>query len=65
MGTLSWPEILIIALVVVLLFGARRIPEIGRGIGEGIRSFRSALKGDDGNGNTKQSGGGSGGGERS
>jgi sec-independent protein translocase protein TatA len=64
MGTLSWPEILIIALVVVLLFGARRIPEIGKGIGEGIRSFRSALKGDDGSGNTKESGGGSGGAER-
>lgn len=64
MGTLSWPEILIIALVVVLLFGARRIPEIGRGLGEGIRSFRSALKGDDGGGNTKGSGGGPGGGER-
>lgn len=61
MGSLSWPEILIIALVVVLLFGARRIPEIGRGIGEGIRSFRAAIKGDDGTGGTKESGGDSGG----
>ncbi len=61
MGSLSWPEILIIALVVVLLFGARRIPEIGRGIGEGIRSFRAAIKGDDANSGTKESGGGSGG----
>lgn len=64
MGSLSWPEILIIALVVVLLFGARRIPEIGRGIGEGIRSFRAAIKGDDGNGGTKDAGGGSAGGNR-
>lgn len=47
MGSLGWPEILLIALVVVLLFGARRLPEIGKGLGEGIRSFRSAMKGED------------------
>ncbi len=47
MGTIGWPEILLIAVIVVLLFGARRLPEIGKGLGEGIRSFRSAMKGDD------------------
>jgi len=43
---LSFSELLIILAIVVLLFGARRIPEVARGLGEGIRGFRSALKGD-------------------
>ena len=47
MGSLGWPEILLIALLVLLLFGARKLPEVGRGLGEGIRSFRTALKGSD------------------
>ena len=47
MGTLGWPEILLIALVIILLFGARKLPEIGRGLGEGIRSFKTAMRGDD------------------
>jgi len=46
-GTLGITEILLILCIVVLLFGARRIPEVARGLGEGIRSFRSAMKGDD------------------
>jgi sec-independent protein translocase protein TatA len=41
----AW-EIVLILLIVVFLFGARRIPEIARGLGEGIRGFRSSLKGD-------------------
>jgi sec-independent protein translocase protein TatA len=45
MGSLGWPEILLIALVVILLFGARKLPEIGKGLGEGIKSFRSAMRG--------------------
>lgn len=47
MGSLGWGEILVIALIVILLFGARRIPEIGKGLGEGIRSFKSAMRGDE------------------
>jgi sec-independent protein translocase protein TatA len=42
----AW-EIILILLIVVFLFGARRIPEIARGLGEGIRGFRTSLKGDD------------------
>ena len=41
-GSLGLPEILLILLIVVFLFGARRIPEIARGLGEGIRGFRTA-----------------------
>jgi sec-independent protein translocase protein TatA len=62
MGSLGWPEILLIALVIVLLFGARKLPEIGRGLGDGIRSFRSAMRGDDdqGKGGPKGDSGGAG-----
>jgi len=44
LGPLSGTELLIILLIVVLLFGARRIPELARGLGEGIRNFRSSMK---------------------
>ncbi|MBP7149041.1 MAG: twin-arginine translocase TatA/TatE family subunit [Acidobacteria bacterium] len=44
---IGFPEILILLLIVVLIFGARRLPELGRGLGEGIRGFRSAMKGDE------------------
>ena len=36
------PEILIIAVVILLLFGAKRIPELARGLGQGIKEFRQA-----------------------
>jgi sec-independent protein translocase protein TatA len=39
-------ELLIILAICVLLFGARRLPEIGSGIGEAIRNFKSGLSGD-------------------
>ena len=42
----AWEIILILA-IVVFLFGARRIPEIARGLGQGIRGFRTSLRGDD------------------
>ncbi len=47
MGGLGWPEMLIIILIVVVLFGARRIPEVAKGLGEGIRSFKTGLHGDE------------------
>jgi sec-independent protein translocase protein TatA len=43
-GTIGWQEILLIFLVVLLLFGARRLPEVGKAFGKGIREFRSAIK---------------------
>ncbi len=44
LGPLSGWELLVILLIVVLLFGSRRIPELARGLGEGIRNFRSSVK---------------------
>lgn len=45
MGELSVYHWLVVGLVVILLFGGRKIPELMRGIGEGIRSFREEVKG--------------------
>ncbi len=41
---LGAPELIVIALLVVLLFGAAKIPELGKGIGEGIANFKRGLK---------------------
>ena len=40
-------ELLVILGIAVLLFGGKKIPEVAKGIGEGIRNFKTALKGDD------------------
>jgi sec-independent protein translocase protein TatA len=47
MPSLGVPELIIIFLIIVLLFGASRLPQIGRGLGEGIRNFRKGVKTDD------------------
>lgn len=41
---LGGPEIFIIVLVVLLLFGAKKIPELARGMGKGIKEFKDATK---------------------
>ena len=38
------PELLIVLAIIVLIFGASRLPELGRGIGKGIRNFKDATK---------------------
>ncbi|HET6345966.1 MAG TPA: twin-arginine translocase TatA/TatE family subunit, partial [Myxococcota bacterium] len=38
-------ELLIILLIALLVFGASRLPELGKGLGQGMRGFRDALKG--------------------
>lgn len=43
-GRLGPMEIFLILLIVVLIFGGRKIPEIGKGIGEGIKNFKDAMK---------------------
>ena len=42
-------EILIVLLVIMLIFGARRLPEIGTSLGKSIRTFKSAVTGEDEN----------------
>jgi sec-independent protein translocase protein TatA len=43
-GNLGTPEILIIGLVILVLFGAKRIPEFMQGLGKGVREFRKAAR---------------------
>ena len=47
MGRIGIPELLIILAIIILIFGASRLPEIGRGIGKGIRNFKDATKADE------------------
>jgi sec-independent protein translocase protein TatA len=47
MGEFSIYHWLIVLVLVILLFGARRIPELMRGLGQGIRSFKQELRGPD------------------
>ena len=42
---LGWGELLVILLIILVLFGARRLPDIGRSLGEAIREFREGLRG--------------------
>lgn len=44
MGRLGLPELLIILGIVILIFGANRLPELGRGIGKGIKNFKDATR---------------------
>jgi sec-independent protein translocase protein TatA len=44
MPTLGMQELLVILGIAVLLFGGRKIPELARGLGEGIRQFKTALQ---------------------
>jgi sec-independent protein translocase protein TatA len=47
LGGLGAPEILVIAVVALLLFGGKKVGDLGKGLGEGIRNFKDALKGED------------------
>lgn len=45
MGKLGPTELLLILAIVLVLFGGRKIPEIARGLGEGIRNFKEGMRG--------------------
>jgi len=47
MGMPSMPELLVILAIVVLLFGAKKIPELAKGMGSGIRNFKKAMREDE------------------
>ena len=44
---LGFPEIILILVIVILIFGTSRIPELGKGLGEGIRNFKKSIKDED------------------
>ena len=43
-GSLGTGELLVILAIVIIIFGANKIPQLGKGLGEGIRNFKSSLK---------------------
>ncbi len=47
MFNLGMPELLVILFIVFLIFGAKRLPEAGRGLGQAIRGFKEAMAGED------------------
>ena len=44
---LGMPELLVILVIIVIIFGAGKLPEIGSGLGKGIKNFKSATKDED------------------
>ena len=46
-GSLGFGEILVVLLILVFIFGPSRIPELGKGLGEGIRNFKKSVKGEE------------------
>ncbi len=52
MGSIGVPELILIFVIVLLIFGGKKIPELARGLGAGIRSFKDALH-EDGQGDKK------------
>jgi sec-independent protein translocase protein TatA len=46
-GPLGFPELLIILFILFLIFGASKLPQLGAGLGAGIKNFKRSLKGDE------------------
>jgi sec-independent protein translocase protein TatA len=46
-GWISIPEIILLLVVVLLIFGPKRVPEIGRSLGKGMREFKNSIQGKD------------------
>ena len=46
-GGIGMPELLVILVIILIIFGAGKLPEIGKGLGKGIRNFRKATSGMD------------------
>lgn len=47
MGSIGLPELLIILAIAFVIFGAKRLPELGSGLGKAIRKFNKGMKGED------------------
>lgn len=42
MGPIGWPELIIILVIILVIFGPKRLPEVGRSLGKGLREFRKS-----------------------
>jgi sec-independent protein translocase protein TatA len=47
LGSIGPQELIVILLIVVIIFGARRLPELGKSLGEGIKNFKNSVSGKD------------------
>ena len=47
LGGIGWVEIIVIALIVLLFFGGKKIPEMMKGLGKGVKSFKDGMNGKD------------------
>lgn len=43
MGSIGWPQLLIVLVIVLVIFGAKRLPEVGRSLGSGMREFKDSV----------------------
>ena len=48
LGMIGMPQVIIIVVAILLLFGGRKIPELMKGLGTGIKEFKNATKGEEG-----------------
>jgi len=46
-GSVGWPQLLIVLVIVLVIFGAKRLPEMGRSLGSGMREFKDSITGKD------------------
>jgi sec-independent protein translocase protein TatA len=46
-GNIGFPEILVVLIIALIIFGPKRLPELGRSVGKGIREFRASISGND------------------
>ena len=53
MPNLGLPELLVILVIVILIFGAGKIPQLGKGLGEGIKNFKDSMR-EGGSGDSKE-----------
>lgn len=53
-GGIGFQEILLVALIVLLFFGGKKIPELMKGLGKGVKSFKDGMKGEDNNDNADE-----------
>ena len=52
-GNFGWTEVLVIGGIIVLFFGAKRIPDIAKSLGQGLRAFKGELQNDSASGSKK------------
>ena len=46
-GNVGWPELVIVLVILLVIFGAKRLPEVGRSLGAGMRGFKDSISGKD------------------